>query len=152
MKKILGNIIILLWLLLPSTSMAVTVDELHQDNVVADTFFRLTWDAPTFRENGDALDPSEIQGYEIYAIYPDDSGEVIPILNGSALSYTVLIDKGPGTYTFAITTLDTSGLRSQPSDNVSSPVNQFSAPTKTTISVTVVCEPGSQCNFYLGND
>jgi len=72
----------------------------------------LSWQIPTTRANGQALTVGELSGYEIY--YTNDSGSVntvYPVSGGS----TTNVDIGnlsAGTYTFAMSAIDTSGAKS----------------------------------------
>lgn len=81
----------------------------------------LSWNMPTTRENGDALLASEIAGYEIYYFLegtPEAAGEIVAINNGNTTQHSLTINQ-PGTYIFAISTIDLDGLQSDISDPVS---------------------------------
>ena len=76
---------------------------------------------PTTRENGDALQASEIVGYEIYYFLQGASeadGEVITINNGYTTQHSLTLTE-PGIYVFAVSTIDFDGLQSDISDPVS---------------------------------
>lgn len=73
---------------------------------------QLSWTIPTTRADGTALTASELAGYEIY--YTNDAGSVsavVPVSGGSAVSTTVS-SLASGSYSFSISAIDTSGLKS----------------------------------------
>jgi len=68
---------------------------------------------PSTRENGQALLLSELSGYEIYYVL-ESSGAAdtkIVVSGGSTISYNIT-SLAAGTYDFAISAVDTSGLKS----------------------------------------
>jgi hypothetical protein len=80
---------------------------------------QLSWTIPTTRSDGTALTASELAGYEIY--YTDDTGSVsavVPVSGGSTASTTVA-SMAPGNYSFAISAIDSAGLKSSLSSVVS---------------------------------
>lgn len=84
----------------------------------------LAWAAPTSRVNGKPLQISEIKGYEIYYTSDDLSqGKTIPITGGTSTRYALTSLKA-GTYHFAISAIDTKGLKSSLSPVVSKTVGR----------------------------
>jgi len=83
------------------------------------TDIKLSWVAPTQREDNTGISLSEIAGFKVYygtvqGLYP---GSVI-INDGSAVGYTFTSLAMDNTYYFVITTLDTEGRESQHSPEV----------------------------------
>lgn len=73
---------------------------------------KLSWTIPTTRADGTPLTASELAGYEVY--YTNDTGSVaavVPVSSGSAISTTVS-SLASGNYSFSISAIDTSGLKS----------------------------------------
>lgn len=79
-----------------------------------------SWEAPSTRVNGDPLTLEEIQGYELY--WSVNGGETQTVEIGVVNSYD-LAGLDPGTYEAAISTVDTDGLYSQPSETVTWEIN-----------------------------
>lgn len=80
---------------------------------------QLSWTIPTTRADGTALTAAELAGYEIY--YTNDSGTVsavVPVSGGSTATTTVA-SMTPGNYSFAISAIDSTGLKSSLSSVVS---------------------------------
>lgn len=76
----------------------------------------LTWTAPTTRANGEPLGSNEIAGYEVY-MATDRNGPFDSIMTTEGNTTRAQInDLTPGTYYFAITTLDNHGLESEMSE------------------------------------
>lgn len=76
----------------------------------------LTWSAPTTRANGQALNSSEIAGYEVY-MATDRNGPFDSVITTEGNTTRAQINGlTPGTYYFGITTLDNHGLESEMSD------------------------------------
>lgn len=75
----------------------------------------ITWEKPTQREDGSALNPEEIGGYRVY--YSSVGLERVHEVEGD-LTETV-INELFGLYDFQITTVDSNGLESKRSDKVS---------------------------------
>jgi len=72
----------------------------------------LTWVAPTQREDGTPLNPSEIAGYRIYyGTAPGDYQTQITVNDPYATSFTIG-GLAPATYYFVMTTIDTDGRES----------------------------------------
>lgn len=72
---------------------------------------QLLWTTPSLRENGEALDVTEIGGYELrYKLKSDTEYTTIKIEDGYADSY--FIDHLEGDYEFEIATYDINGLYS----------------------------------------
>lgn len=79
----------------------------------------LAWAAPTKRTNGKALAIGEISGYEVYWTRTKDKmSGVIKVPGGSAVK-TKLEVFMPDTYNFAVSAIDTKGLKSPLSGVVS---------------------------------
>ncbi|MGB5324684.1 MAG: fibronectin type III domain-containing protein [Pseudomonadales bacterium] len=87
----------------------------------------LDWTAPLQRADTTALEPTEIQGYQI--CYVGSDGRIVLIPEGredliSSTSYTI---KGlqPDNYQFNVFVIDETNLISAPSDTVSIQIDQF---------------------------
>lgn len=80
----------------------------------------LSWEIPTTRENGSPLSPEEIAGYILTYGSAEEPAQVLEI--EPTLTSTV-VELNPGFWTFSIQTLDTDGLLSKPSGEVSVQVN-----------------------------
>lgn len=79
-----------------------------------------SWSIPTSREDGSPLLTSDIQGYEIYYYKngtPQSQGTVIAINGATRTSHTTST-LSPGTYYFAISSIDSNGVYSQLSNYV----------------------------------
>lgn len=92
---------------------------------IAAVCIRLGWEAPTARENGESLDPSELSEYRIYYAPGDRipaTTEPIAIVGGEAISEVVNLDlpprQQPYPLTFAVTAVDHNGLESDLSNTV----------------------------------
>lgn len=84
----------------------------------ADRITNISWVAPTEREDGTPISLSEIAGYRVY--YGPTSGGYtgrFDILDSSA-NETGVSDLPPGRYYIAVTTLDTYGLESVLSEEI----------------------------------
>lgn len=80
-----------------------------------------SWSVPTQREDGSPLMASDLRGYEIYYYKsgtPQSQGTVIAINNPTQTSHTTGV-LSPGTYFFAISSVDSNGVYSQLSNYVS---------------------------------
>jgi hypothetical protein len=73
---------------------------------------QLSWTIPTTRADGTALTASELAGYEIY--YTDDTGSVSAVVSvsGGSTASTTVASMAPGNYSFAISAIDSAGLKS----------------------------------------
>lgn len=74
---------------------------------------KLSWGIPTTRENGQALPVSELTGYELY--YTTDDPAVtgsVKVSGGATATYTVS-NLAAGNYHFAISAVDSKGLKSK---------------------------------------
>ncbi|WP_227545898.1 fibronectin type III domain-containing protein [Marinobacter fonticola] len=86
---------------------------------VADTYARLSWDAPFTRMNGDKLYLGELSGYEIrYGRDADEMDNAVTIDDANATSYTIE-NLAEGEWYFAVRAIDTEGLASALSSVVS---------------------------------
>lgn len=98
---------------------SVSLAEIVTETVAGNASVNLSWSLPTSRENGDPLTVGELAGYEIY-IVAEVSGQdqVIAVDDPLATSHMVknLI---ADTYYFSISSIDTDGLRSAPSELIS---------------------------------
>jgi len=73
---------------------------------------QLSWSIPATRADGTALSASELAGYEVY--YTNDSGSVaatVPVSGGTTTAASVS-SLSSGNYSFAISAIDTTGLKS----------------------------------------
>ncbi|ARN75004.1 fibronectin type III domain-containing protein [Oceanicoccus sagamiensis] len=98
----------------------VTQEEVTEEAEPFSTSVTLSWSIPTTRLNGDPLTIAELAGYEIYYYLEgdDSNGDIITINDGSATSQDIILT-APGTYNFAIATIDADGLESE----ISSPIS-----------------------------
>lgn len=73
----------------------------------------LSWSIPSARLSGEALALSELSGYEIYYVADIDgvADTVLTIAGATTTSYRVA-NLPAGTYNFAISAVDTSGVKS----------------------------------------
>lgn len=79
------------------------------------TDIKLSWVAPSAREDNKPISLSEIAGYKIYyGTIPNDYPNSVDINDGSADSYTFK-SFSTGTYYFTLTTYDTEGRESRQS-------------------------------------
>jgi hypothetical protein len=90
----------------------------------------LAWSEPTTRVNGEPLSPAEIGGYELYYYRegsPEGEGIVIDIPAvddlGNRINSTSVTLTEAGTWYFAISAYDTSGLYSPTADPISAQIN-----------------------------
>jgi len=73
---------------------------------------QLSWTIPTTRADGSALTAADLAGYEIY--YTNDTGTIattVPV-SGGTTNTTTLASLASGNYSFAISAIDASGLKS----------------------------------------
>lgn len=83
----------------------------------------ITWEPPTQRTDGSALDPTEIDGYVFSCrIGEEEHADLLVIPNGETPSATALYDdlfgETYGEYLCALRTVDTQGLESPLSNEV----------------------------------
>ena len=72
----------------------------------------LTWAIPSTRTNGNALPASELAGYEVYWTRGSDNAKGTIKISKGAIASTALDVYTPGTYYFAVSAIDTKGLKS----------------------------------------
>jgi len=72
----------------------------------------ISWSLPTTRTNGTALKASELKGYEVYWTRTKDNAKGTLKINGGTARSTAFDVYTPGTYYFAISALDSKGLKS----------------------------------------
>lgn len=73
---------------------------------------QLSWSIPATRADGTALSAGELAGYEVY--YTNDSGTIaatVPVSGGTTTAASVS-SLSSGNYSFAISAIDTTGLKS----------------------------------------
>ncbi len=105
----------------------VSLDALLQVNeVVIDVpvvaTVALTWDTPTEREDGSALELYEINGYVIaYGTDSNNLSETVTVTGGGELDASIE-DLSAGTYYFAIATVDSDGVRGEFSEQITQTV------------------------------
>jgi hypothetical protein len=73
---------------------------------------KVGWTIPTTRANGKALPISELKGYQVYWTRESDKSTGTINVNKSTAISTVMNTAVPGTYYFAISAIDTAGLKS----------------------------------------
>jgi hypothetical protein len=85
---------------------------------------KLQWTAPSTRSNGKALPLSELSGYRIYYLREGSnaSDDVTISVQGANTTIYNLTVGVPGSYTFAVTAVDMTGLESPLSGEVSIPI------------------------------
>lgn len=99
----------ILLFLISLPAFALDIPDRAEDSV---TF---SWSAPSERMDGSLLPPDQIGGYELY--YSADGGETQVVEIGVTTSHS-LERLDPGSYEAAISTVDTDGLYSEPSNTV----------------------------------
>lgn len=72
----------------------------------------ISWSIPTKRVNGTALPISELKGYEVYWTRSSDNARGTIKISSSTQSTTAFDAYTPSTYYFAMSAIDTSGLKS----------------------------------------
>lgn len=82
----------------------------------------MTWQAPITREDGTALEVSEIGGYEIYMIDESTGEENVFTINIGTLTTHTVNDLMAGVYHFSISAFDTSGVYSVLADPVTATI------------------------------
>ncbi len=85
----------------------------------------LTWVAPSTRADGSALAASDIAGYRLFYILDgsSSSADTVVAISGGSTTSTDLSLTSTGTYTFAITAVDSNGAESALSSPVSLTIN-----------------------------
>lgn len=121
-------------LLLASVLYLVTLSTLAADII-------LTGDVPTQREDGSPLPVSEISGYQIiYGDTPDGLNQTYTITTPDKVEATIE-DFDPGTYYFAVATVDSDGIRGNFSEVISAVVPALpNAPSNINVTVIVTME------------
>ena len=83
----------------------------------------LSWNIPVTRQNGAAISVSELSGYEVYWTRSSDSiGGTIKVGGGTAKTTSLEVFK-PDMYYFAVSAIDSKGLKSPLSKMVSARLN-----------------------------
>ena len=82
----------------------------------------LRWAIPTTRENGQPLQLSELAGYEIYWTRDSDSATGTIKIAGGQVATQKFETFVPTTYHFAMSAIDTKGLKSRLSTLVNTPL------------------------------
>lgn len=102
---------------LPSNQDSGSGDSNQDQGSAGNTTVSINWNAPSSREDDSPLTMSELSGYEIYYLLDNSTGGggVISISDPSITEYTT-DSLRPGTYHFAISSIDTDGLYSTLSD------------------------------------
>ena len=119
-----------------------------QEAIAADMYtFQVGWDIPTSRQNGVALEVSEIGGYLVSVTNPDGSSSELEVLGG-ANNLGLFPVNTPGVYDFTVQTFDTDNVYSVHSDKVTKGLGSPIARLQN-ITITIVCESGSSCTFDL---
>lgn len=78
----------------------------------------LEWVAPTQRINGDPIAMADMGGYRVYrGSSPNDLSLVAEVEDPYTMSYSIS-DLDAGTYYFYVTTVDSTGVESAPSETV----------------------------------
>lgn len=72
----------------------------------------ITWSIPTTRINGTALPIGELKGYEVYWTRTSDNAKGTIKISSNTKTNAVFDAYTPGTYYFAMSAIDTSGLKS----------------------------------------
>jgi hypothetical protein len=85
----------------------------------------LSWTIPSTRVNGQALALSELSGYEIYYVVDGVSvtDRTIAVPGAGVVSYKIS-DLPAGSYSFAVTAIDSTGVKSALSSVVAINVGQ----------------------------
>jgi len=82
----------------------------------------LTWSIPTSRENGDPLFVGELAGYEIYVVAETSGEDQVLSVNDPLATRETITNLASDTYYFSISSIDSDGLRSAPSDLISTTI------------------------------
>jgi VCBS repeat-containing protein len=94
-----------------SHNIVITIE--GADDSVSTSTVRLSWVAPSEREDNTSISLSEIAGYTVsYGTTMGQYPNKVTINDGTAVGYTFL-DFPAGTYHFVVTTIDTEGRESQ---------------------------------------
>ena len=84
----------------------------------------LSWTIPSTRENGSPLVLSELSGYEVYYSVENQSKSAVIPVAGATQASLVVRDLPAGTYYFAISAIDSKGVKSALSPMVSTKIGQ----------------------------
>lgn len=98
---------------------SLTGTDTPTENNSATSGINLSWIAPTEREDGSSISVPEILEYKIYyrLAQAQDSNNVT--ISDCYAECSTFIDLDAGTYHLTLTTIDTEGRESQPSEEVS---------------------------------
>jgi len=83
----------------------------------------LSWDIPTEREDGQALELYEINGYRIAYGFDENSLNNMYEVTGAAVTEQVFEDMNSGVYYFAIATVDSDNVQGNYSDTIQVVIN-----------------------------
>ena len=82
----------------------------------------VSWSIPTTRENGDPLMIGELVGYELYIIAEASGDDQLVAINDPLTTSKIIEDLSSDTYHFSISSIDSSGQKSEPSDLISTAI------------------------------
>lgn len=72
----------------------------------------ISWSIPVTRTNGTALQVAELKGYEVYWTRASDNAKGVIKISSATQIATAFDVYTPGTYYFAMSAIDTAGLKS----------------------------------------
>jgi hypothetical protein len=89
--------------------------------VTGNATITLRWDAPTTRSDGSPLNPlTDLSAYKIhYGTLSQSYTQTVTVENPGTTPVTYTLNLGPGTYYFAVTSVDASGQESTYSNEAS---------------------------------
>lgn len=97
-----------------SSSFLVSVTNATQEKYTNSV--NITWSIPTTRENGDPLLVGDLIGYEIYVIAEASGVDQLVAVNDPLITSKTLENLQSDTYYFSISSIDNNGLKSSPSE------------------------------------